>query len=125
MGADTNTALLFAALALTTAIYMKLGQRSWRITLVMVAVPVLVAVVAIVYQTYPTSLQLVQWESGVQKVILIRLSNSPAMLPTMISVVLTAAFLFSPSLLESPRGGLTRRFHLPGWPKVTLTPRRP
>ena len=115
--ADASTAMVFVALALTTGIYMKVGRRGWRIALIMVAVPMLVAVVTAVYQMYPTSFQGFIWDEA-SRMFASLSQPGPAMLPIVASVVLTVMFLSSPSLLEGPHRGLSFRLGFRSWPKL-------
>ncbi len=73
---DTATALVFLGLAAFTALFMKIGQRSWRLLIILALAPPLVALAAIRYQP------------------------SPASMPVLITMVLTMAFLMSPVLLD-------------------------
>ncbi|MBI2872331.1 MAG: hypothetical protein HYY00_03975 [Chloroflexi bacterium] len=77
LAADADTALMFVALAVTTALFLKIGRREWRILLVIVAAPVLAALGGITYQADPQSL------------------------PIIVVTFLTVAFLLSPLLLGS------------------------
>ena len=85
MATDSESAVLFLALAATTALYMKMGHRSWRKFLVLLGAPILVALALITYQLETRPLALV------------------------IGVPATAGFLLSPLLLD-PSGESIRRF---------------
>ncbi len=83
---DTATSLVFLGLAAFTALFMKVGQRSWRLLIILALTPPLVAMAAIRYQT------------------------TPASLPVLVAIVLTLAFLMSPVLLDpSDRASITHR----------------
>ena len=75
--ADADTALVFLALAMTTALFLKVGRRALRIALVVVTTPVLLAIATLAYQRDPNSL------------------------PVILATFGTAAFLVSPVFLES------------------------
>jgi hypothetical protein len=104
---DASTALVFVALGLTTAVYMLLGQRRWRIALTLVAVPILAASATAVYQTHAASFNEFSAEGAFDAFASISHQN-PGLLPTMLAFVLTAAFLTSPMLLN-PLVDATRR----------------
>jgi hypothetical protein len=74
---DADTAIVFLALAITTAMYLKVGRRLWRIGLLLLSAPVMVAVAAIAYQA------------------------SPHTFPTIAAIGLTVALLLSPVLLDA------------------------
>ena len=79
METDANTAMLFLALAATTALYMKAGDRTWRIGLMLLAAPALVAIATVSYQADPRSLT------------------------TAVAIPATAVFLLSPIFLDRSR----------------------
>lgn len=74
---DADTAIVFLVLALTTALFMKIGQRPLRIALLVIAVPVLLALATLNFRTNTQALSII------------------------IATFATAAFLISPALLES------------------------
>jgi hypothetical protein len=74
---DADTAIVFLALAITTAMYLKVGRRLWRIGLLILSAPVMVAMAAIAYQA------------------------SPHTFPTIAAIGLTVALLLSPVLLDA------------------------
>lgn len=73
---DADTAVVFLALAITTAMYLKVGRRLWRIGILILSAPIIVAMAAIAYQT------------------------SPHTFPTIAAIGLTVALLLSPILLD-------------------------
>ncbi len=85
LATDSQSAVLFLAVAATTALYMKIGHRSWRMFLVLLSAPALVALAMITYQSETRPLAVV------------------------IGIPATVAFLLSPLLLD-PSGESIRRF---------------
>ena len=73
----SDAALVFLALAVTTAIFFKVGQRSLRIALLVVTAPILAALAALAYQSNPNSL------------------------PVLLVAFATVVFLISPVLLDT------------------------
>lgn len=91
INADADTAMVFLALAITTALYMKMGRRGWRIALMMIAAPLLAAGVTIAYQSSPSTFSV----DGA-----LRNDRDGAALSMVMVFVLTAAFLLSPILMD-------------------------
>ncbi len=106
ISADADTAMVFLALAITTALYMKMGRRGWRIALMMIAAPLLAAVVTIAYQNSPSTFSV---DGALTK------DRDGGTLAMVMVFVLTAAFLLSPILMDplhkTTRG--PRRDHKP------------
>jgi len=73
---SSDAALVFLALGVTTAIFLKLGQRGSRILLLLVTAPILAALAGMAYQSNPQSL------------------------PVLFAAFATVAVLISPLLLE-------------------------
>ena len=96
---DAPTALIFVALAVTTAVYMRIGRRSWRIALVLVAAPALVAIASSIYlATHPSlaGFNVTDAFYAFQEFV----PKEPRLLPAVFAFLATAAFLLSPMLLE-------------------------
>lgn len=73
---SSDAALVFLALGVTTAIFLKLGQRALRILLLLVIAPILAALAGLAYQSNPQSF------------------------PALVAGFATVAVLISPLLLE-------------------------
>ena len=89
----TTTTMVFVALAVTTAIFMKISNRRWRVLVMLLPAAVLAATAAMRYQTAPGSL------------------------PILTAMLLTVAFLLSPILLDPvERAGIRRPRRHPSGP---------
>ena len=107
---DAQTALIFLALAATTAVYMRMGRRGWRIALLLVAAPALVAVATSIYMA--TQAALVRFNvTDTFHTFQALVPSSPGLLPSVLAFIATAAFLVSPMLLT--RGRREDRRHQP------------
>ena len=84
---DTARALIFLSLAVTTAVFLKVGPRPFRIGLLTLATVILVAITA---ASLPVSLD---------------------MLAVLLMIVASVAFLLSPAMLDPQRQG--GHYHLP------------
>ncbi len=107
MDAGTDTAMVFVALALTTALYMKVGKRSFRILLVLVTVPSLAALVASTYLTYPVSSPQLHLEGALRMLHQAPQGEAGSAFIIITTSVLTMVFLSSPILLN-PNAAVTR-----------------
>ena len=107
---DVQTALIFLALAATTAVYMRIGRRSWRIALLLVAAPALVAVATSIYLATHSALVSLTVTSTSQTLEALVPSGGPGLLPAILAFIATVAFLISPMLLTRGRWSL-RRYH--------------
>lgn len=86
--ADTATAIIFVALGITTAVFMQVGHRGWRIAILLVPTPALVCGAVLSYRA------------------------SAAALDVIVALGLTFAFLLSPllwTLLPAGRAAMGRR----------------
>ena len=109
MQTDSDTAIIFVALAIITALYLRLGRRSLRLALMMVAASALIAVIAVIYQTHPPS-----WSFRFGDVFApfgIQPEAAPVAFFTVgLAIVLTVAFLLSPFFLGAEGLEVLRRY---------------